>query len=341
MIDLERIKNACTELNRRIGVGLEVLDQNQSVIASIISRGVAKSKDNYISASPRTDKSYTVRIFHNDSSLLNDATVQVIMMYLEPYFVSKTVVDVLVEAIENSTQRDDIIKNLKDCGVDNKLTYRLYLLSAAEEHRDDVLDIASQIIEPYSNDVIFPISSKHILLIKECDDELTPDDAQELAYALEQSISLEIPKNKMSISVSGVYNSLDEIKKAYTTSCDTMRIGAICNAGKTVFVSDKLRLEELLDKLPHEVLTNILESYSTDTISEAWDDKMIDTVHALFENNLNLSVTARELYTHRNTLVYRLDKIKKISGFDLRSFDDAVMLKILMTADKLSSAQKN
>ena len=341
MIDLERIKNACTELNRRIGVGLEILDQSQNVIASIISRGIAKNRDSYISASPRTDKSYTVRIYHNDQSLLNDATVQVIMMYLEPYFLSKTVVDVLTDAIENSSLRDDIIKNLKDCGVDNKLTYRLYLLSTSPEHFDDVLDIASQIIEPYSSDVIFSIGSNHILLVKECDDELTPDDAQELACALEQSVSLEIPKNKMNISVSGIYNTLDEIKKAYNASCDTMRIGAICNSEKTVFVSDKLRLEELLDKLPQEVLANILELYSTDTISEAWDDKMIDTVHALFENNLNLSVTARELYTHRNTLVYRLDKIKKISGFDLRSFDDAVMLKILMTADKLSSAQKN
>ena len=58
-------------------------------------------------------------------------------------------------------------------------------------------------------------------------------------------------------------------------------------------------------------------------------------MQALFENNLNLSVTARELYTHRNTLVYRLDKIKKISGLDLKMFDDAVMFKILMTADKL------
>ena len=62
---------------------------------------------------------------------------------------------------------------------------------------------------------------------------------------------------------------------------------------------------------------------------------MVETVQSLFDNNLNMSVTARELYTHRNTLVYRLDKIKKISGFDLKTFDDAVMFKILMTADKL------
>ena len=341
MIDLEKIKNACTELNRRIGVGLEILDPSQDVIASIISRGAAKNKDNCISASPRTDKSYTVKMYHNDTTLLSDATVQVIMMYLEPYFLSKTVVDVLTDAIINIPPKDEIIKNLKDCGIDNKLTYRLYLLSTSSEHRDDILDIASQIIEPYSGDIILPIGSDHIILVKECDDELIPEDAQELAYALEQSVSLEIPKNKMSIAVSGVYNTLDEIRKAYCSSCDAMRIGAICNVGKSVFVADKLRLEEFLDKLPHDVLNNILVQYSTDTISEAWDDKMIDTVHSLFDNNLNLSVTARELYTHRNTLVYRLDKIKKISGFDLRSFDDAVMLKILMTADKLSSAQKN
>ena len=87
--------------------------------------------------------------------------------------------------------------------------------------------------------------------------------------------------------------------------------------------------------LPENILREFLALHSGQTISEAWDDKMIETVQSLFDNNLNMSVTARELYTHRNTLVYRLDKIKKISGFDLKTFDDAVMFKILMTADKL------
>lgn len=339
MIDPDSIKSACTELNKRTGISIELLDQSQNVIVSVMSKGSAKSKD-VITITPRSDKRFTIKLFFGDKSSLSDTAVQLISLYLEQYFVSRPIGDILSDMICDNISQDTFLQHLNDAHIDPSLTYRLYLIKCTKEHKDEILEITKEILDPESHDLLFPLNSESLVLIKECDEEISADEALELAHALYQSISLEIACNTMFIAVSGIYNSLIDIKRAYASAANALRIGTACNFGKNIFVSEKLRIEELLDSLPNEVLKNILEMYPIDKISQAWDDRMNETIQSVFDNNLNLSVAARELYTHRNTLVYRLEKIKKLSGFDLRSFDDAVMLKIIMTADKLCSDTK-
>lgn len=335
-MDLDSIKNACTELSKRTGISIELLDASQNVLVSVMAKGSSKNKE-VITVTPRTDKRFSIRLFFGEKTNLNDTAVQLISLYLEPFFVNRPIGDILSDIICDNISQDVFIQHLNESHVETQLTFRLYLLKCTKEHNGEILEITKEILDSDSNDLLFRLNNESIILIKECDEEISPDDAQELAQALYQSISLEIAGNIMSIAVSGIYSSLLDIKKAYASASNALRIGNACNFGKNIFISDKLRIEELLDSLPNEVLKNILDIYPVNEISQAWDDRMIETIQAVFDNNLNLSVAARELYTHRNTLVYRLEKIKKISGFDLRTFDDAVMLKIIMTADKLCS----
>lgn len=339
MMDLDSIKNACTELNKRTGISIELIDASQNVLVSVITKGSSKNKD-IVTIIPRSDKRFTIKLFCTDKSVLNDTAVQLISLYLEQYFVSRPIGDILSDMIFDNISPDTFLQLLGETHIDPALTYRLYLLKCTKEHKNEILEITEEILEPGSHDILFALNNETLILLKECDDEISADEALELAHALYQSISLEIACNNMSIAISGIYTSLKDIKKAYVSASNALRIGTACNFGKNIFVSEKLRIEELLDSLPNEVLKNILDMYPVNEISQAWDDRMNETIQAVFDNNLNLSVAARELYTHRNTLVYRLEKIKKISGFDLRSFDDAVMLKIIMTADKLCSDNK-
>ena len=74
----------------------------------------------------------------------------------------------------------------------------------------------------------------------------------------------------------------------------------------------------------------------------ALDEDTLDTINRFFENNLNVSETARKLYVHRNTLVYRLEKVKKITGLDLREFEDAILFKVaVMVKQYLNSQNSN
>lgn len=340
MMDLDSIKNACIELNKRTGISIELLDSVQNVLISVMSKGSSKNNET-ITVTPRTDKRFSVKLYFGDKSSLSDTAIQLVSLYLEPFFVSRPIGDILSDMICDNITQDTFIRHLNESHIEPQLTYRLYMLKCAKEHINEILNITNEISDPNSHDILFALNNETAILIKECDDEISPDDAQDLAQALYQSISLEIVGNNMSIAVSGIYTSLLEINKAYTSASNALRIGTVCNFGKNIFISEKLRIEELLDSLPNDILKNIIDMYPIDEISHAWDDRMTETIQSVFDNNLNLSVAARELYTHRNTLVYRLEKIKKISGFDLRSFDDAVMLKIIMTADKLCSNTKN
>lgn len=339
-MELDSIKNACTELNKRTGISIELLDSSQNVLVSVMSKGNLKDKE-VVTVTPRADKRFSIRLFFGEKSNCTDTSIQLVSLYLEQFFVNRPIGDILSDMICDNISQDTFVRHLSEAHIEPRMTYRLYLIKCTKEHINEIFEITKEILDSNSNDLIFRLDGESLIFIKEFDEEISPEDAQELAQALYQSISLEIAGNVMSIAVSGIYTSLLNIKKAYASAANALRIGNACNFGKNIFLSEKLRIEELLDSLPDEVLKGMLDTYPINEISQAWDDRMIETIQSVFDNNLNLSVAARELYTHRNTLVYRLEKIKKISGFDLRSFDDAVMLKIIMTADKLCSNNKN
>lgn len=340
MIDLHGIKTACSELHKRTGVYIELYDNSHNMVFSTSSRRSADPTDKDITITPRTNKSYSIRIIPGKSPI-NDSHAQLISLYLEPFFTTKDPANILKDTLLGNLTAEACVQQLKALRIDPEFAHRLYIIKCLPKHLTETLDITSEMIESGSRDFLFSFNDDTLVLIKECEDEMSEDDAWEMANALCQSVNFEIPENTLTVAVSRLFYSLESIENAYLSAVGVMRIGNICNTGKSVHIAEKLRLEEFLDTLPSDALLKFIDNYSADTFSDAWDDRMAETVQALFDNNLNLSVTARELYTHRNTLVYRLDKIKKLSGFDLRAFDDAVMLKILMTADKLMKNKKN
>ncbi|NMA96443.1 MAG: hypothetical protein GX974_10420 [Clostridiales bacterium] len=128
-------------------------------------------------------------------------------------------------------------------------------------------------------------------------------------------------------NIFGIKESLDEAQKA-------IDVGRIYNPNNRIYTYNGLLLERFL----HEIPANIYEKFYDDTFYEELDkvfnDEILLTIEKFFENSLNLSETARQLYIHRNTLVYRLDKIEKVMGLDLRNFHDAVTFKIMMMMDR-------
>lgn len=335
MINLDGLKNACNDLFKRTGIFIEIRDANSSVIYTSNEKKNIISAKNRNSIIPRSNKNVTIYAMARNGTAPDDLSMQLISAYIEPFLASEDANGIFTDFIYGKISDDIFAQRLITYNIPKTVTYRLYIIRCTPEKTEAVFYIAKEISDMSKGDILFKLNDENIILIKECASELSADEAGELASALVQTISMETGSGAISIAASRVYDSLSQVKKAYACASDTMRLGLICSTGKNVFVAEKLRIEVFLDMLPESVLREFLALNLGQTISDVLDDKMIEIAQAVFDNNLNLSVTARELYIHRNTLVYRLEKIKKVSGFDVRTFEDAVMFKILMTADML------
>ena len=120
-----------------------------------------------------------------------------------------------------------------------------------------------------------------------------------------------------------------------------INIGRIYHSGRTVFAYRNLLLERFLNDVPVDMCASYNTMIFNRKTARLFNDEMVHTIEAFFDNSLNLSETARKLYIHRNTLVYRLEKVQRAIGLDLRNFDDAVTFKMMMLLGKNNGNRKN
>ena len=139
---------------------------------------------------------------------------------------------------------------------------------------------------------------------------------------------------KVKIASSSSFVPIADIHIAYEEAKSALLIGQKLEDEKGIYIYEDYRFAELLWGIDIEKVNNFIKKTNVD-FSIFKDEELIHTLNAFFRNSLNLSATARELYIHRNTLVYRLDKIFKMTGLDAKNFDDAVLLKTIMALTKL------
>lgn len=124
--------------------------------------------------------------------------------------------------------------------------------------------------------------------------------------------------------------SYEKMNRAYQNACAALKIGVVFDAAKKVFYYQRLGIGRLIHQLPENLCEMFLEEVLGENRDIDFDEETMTTINRLFDNNLNISETARQLYIHRNTLVYRLERIEKKLGLDIRSFEDAMLFKIAM-----------
>jgi len=129
---------------------------------------------------------------------------------------------------------------------------------------------------------------------------------------------------------------MDELRESYMEARRAIEVGRIFKAEESIYVYSRLILERFLMELPQDISAYYHSLLFNRKNQRLFNEEMLYTIDMFFKKDLNLSDTARQLYIHRNTLVYRLDKVQKQIGLDLRSFEDAVTFKILMELKKVS-----
>ena len=183
------------------------------------------------------------------------------------------------------------------------------------------------------NDFTVSIDENNVALVKELEGNVTLADLQNIAKGICDNINTEV-MTKANVGIGTVVGNVKEIARSYKEARVALEVGKVFEDEKNILSYEDLGIGRLIYQLPTTLcelfLTEVFKKGSIDEL----DQEIIFTIQKFFENNLNVSETSRQLYVHRNTLVYRLDKIQKITGLDLRVFDHAIIFKVAMMVNK-------
>ena len=169
--------------------------------------------------------------------------------------------------------------------------------------------------------------------MKEVSDNESYDDLEKIAITLLDTINAEAML-KVNISFGTIVNDLKEVSRSYKEATMALDVGKIFYSGKNVVAYSRLGIGRLIYQLPIPLCKMFIKEIFDGKNPDDFDEETLTTINKFFENSLNVSETSRQLYIHRNTLVYRLDKLQKATGLDLRVFEDAITFKIALMVVK-------
>ena len=209
-------------------------------------------------------------------------------------------------------------------------------IHAAALNRADLLQRAGEYPPPPGWPDWFGLEASGI--IKEMTPDETSEDICALAESIEHAVHTELRVQTV-IGIGTTANHLRELADRYKEAQVAIEVGKVFENEKPVIHYDNLGIGRIIYQLPTTLCEMFLSEAFKKNPIEALDEDTLDTINRFFENNLNVSETARKLYVHRNTLVYRLEKVKKITGLDLREFEDAILFKVAVMVKKYLDSQ--
>lgn len=182
-------------------------------------------------------------------------------------------------------------------------------------------------------DFVINIDNKNIVLIKSIPAGAGKDFAETTAKSVVETINSELML-KVYVGIGTPVDTINDISRSYSEARLAIEIGRVFEGEKYILSYDELGIGRLIYQLPSKLCELFLDEIFKKDGLEVLDDETLQTIDKFFENNLNVSETSRQLFVHRNTLVYRLDKIERLTGLDLRKFDDAVVFKVAVLVSK-------
>lgn len=199
-------------------------------------------------------------------------------------------------------------------------------------HLNDLdTEIAFDILENITteDDVTVEMDKCTIALVKAIDPQTDYTDMEQIGYALQNTFYVET-SHPIVIGIGEAVKELGELSLSYRQAREAIEVGRVYRKDEQVYIYRNLLLERFLADVPEDIAVRYSKSLFNRTSMRVLNDEMLTTIEKFFDNNLNLSETARQLYIHRNTLVYRLDKVQRSLGLDLRVFENAITFKLMM-----------
>ena len=198
-------------------------------------------------------------------------------------------------------------------------------------------DVVSGLFPDKQKDFVFNISETDTVLVKEIKRGIEQHDVENLATSIVDTLNGE-HYVKSVVSFGTPIANVKDLATSFKEAQIAMEVGKVFDTERSVVSYDNLGIARLIYQLPTTLCEMFLKEVFKQGSIESLDAETLFTIQRFFENNLNVSETSRGLFVHRNTLVYRLEKIKKLTGLDLREFDDAIVFKVALMVKKYLSS---
>ena len=235
----------------------------------------------------------------------------------------------------------DIYNRAKKLHIEVSAKRVVYVIETKNEKDINALETVRSLFTGREKDFITAVDEKNIIVVREVKPGETQDDLEKTAQVMVDMLNTEA-MSQVHVAYGTVVNELKEVSRSYKEAKMALDVGKIFFSNKNVVAYSKLGIGRLIYQLPIPLCRMFIKEIFDGKSPDEFDDETLTTINKFFENSLNVSETSRQLYIHRNTLVYRLDKLQKSTGLDLRVFEDAITFKIaLMVVKYMNYMEKN
>ncbi|MBR0132567.1 MAG: helix-turn-helix domain-containing protein [Lachnospiraceae bacterium] len=227
----------------------------------------------------------------------------------------------------------DIYNRAKKLHIETDMRRVVYLIETRNEKDNTALETVRSLFSGKSRDFITAVDEKNIIIVKELKKTDTYEDLMNTAKMLLDMLNTEA-MSRVRVSFGTVVNEIKDISRSYKEAKMALDVGKIFYEDRRVIAYSNLGIGRLIYQLPMSLCKMFIKEIFDGKTPDDFDEETLITINKFFENSLNVSETSRQLYIHRNTLVYRLDKLQKSTNLDLRVFDDAITFKIALMVVK-------
>lgn len=266
------------------------------------------------------------QIESDDEACIDTAIGQIMQLtgaYKEKYNKASFIQNLLMDNI----LLVDMYNRAKKFRIDIEAKRTVFIVETETEEDIAALEIIKHLFQSQNGDYVITVDTHSIVLVKQMKDGSDEETMRDIAEMIVDMVNAEA-MSKVRVSYGTMSEKLDDLSRSYKEARMALEVGRIFYSEQTIIPYGKLGIGRLIYQLPVPLCKMYLKEVFGDRLPDTFDEETITTINIFFDNNLNISETARQLYVHRNTLVYRLEKIQKQTGLDIRVFEDALTFKI-------------
>ena len=223
----------------------------------------------------------------------------------------------------------DIYNQARKLNISQEDRRVVFMIEPKSENDSIVIETMKGLYATGSKDYVTAVDERNVVLIKKLETTEEYKELQNTAQSIADTLNAEAMVS-VRVSYGTIVNELSGVSKSYKEASMALEVGRIFYSERSILAYKELGIGRLIHQLPISLCDMFLEEVFSGNALEQFEEETLSTVNKFFENSLNISETARKLYVHRNTLVYRLEKIQKTTGLDVRVFEDALTFKIAL-----------
>ena len=359
MISNQILQNTIDGLKTITRIDMCVLDVDGKVLAT--TSPDARGYEESVSTFAKSPADSQVISGHQFFKVYDDNQLEYILLVMggsdDVYIIGKLAtfqIQNLMVAYKERFDKDNFIKNLlldnlllvdiynraKKLHIDSEAKRVVLLVETQTEKDNTALETVRTLFATRTRDFITAVDEKNIIIVKEVKQSETYKDIEQTAFVILDTLNTEA-MSRVKVAFGTIISSLKDVSKSYKEAKMALDVGKIFYSDKNVVAYSNLGIGRLIYQLPIPLCKMFIREIFGDMSPDDFDEETLATINKFFENSLNVSETSRQLFIHRNTLVYRLDKLQKSTGLDLRVFEDAITFNIALMVVKYMKYMEN